>query len=67
MYKYIESYEMGFIEGINEAIKDSKNKKIKLLKNKLNIDVMAKLYDIGYMNGYNKYIKDNKLFYLNKK
>ncbi len=58
MYKYIKSYELGFIEGLKDALKDSN----KIFKKINELEVMSKLYDIGYINGYNKcinYLKKN--------
>lgn len=58
MYKYIKSYELGFIEGLKDALKDS----TKIFKKINELEVMSKLYDIGYINGYNKcinYLKKN--------
>ena len=56
MYKYIKSYELGFIEGVKDALKD-KNKKFKKINE---LEVMSKLYDIGYINGYVKCLKNTK-------
>ena len=47
MYKWIRAYELGFIEGIKEAM-NNKNKKFKKIDE---LEVMSKLYDIGYING----------------
>lgn len=56
MYKLIRAYELGFTEGIKEAI-NNKNKKFKKIDE---LEVMSKLYDIGYVNGYKKYLKLDK-------
>ncbi len=56
MYKYIKSYELGFIEGVKDALKDQ-NKKFKKINE---LEVMSKLYDIGYINGYVKCLKNTK-------
>lgn len=58
MYKYIKSYELGFIEGIKDALKD----KNKIFKKINELEVMSKLYDIGYIKGFKKcinYLKNN--------
>lgn len=58
MYKYIKAYELGFIEGIKDALKEE-NKKFKKINE---LDIMSKLYDVGYINGYIKcinYLKNN--------
>lgn len=58
MYKYIKSYELGYIEGIKDALKD----KNKIFKKINELEIMSKLYDMGYINGYNKcitYLKNN--------
>ena len=58
MYKYIKSYELGYIEGIKDALVDD-NKKFKKINE---LDIMSKLYDVGYIKGYIKcinYLKNN--------
>lgn len=58
MYKYIKSYELGYIEGIKDALKD----KNKIFKKINELEIMSKLYDMGYIKGYNKcitYLKNN--------
>ncbi len=57
MYKYIKSYNLGYNEGIRDAINDKKINKIKKFKKIDEKTIMAKLYDVGYINGYNKFIK----------
>ena len=62
MYKYIKAYELGFIEGIKDALKEE-NKKFKKINE---LDIMSKLYDVGYINGYIKcinYLKKQSLNY----
>ena len=58
MYKYIKAYELGFIEGIKDALKEE-NKTFKKINE---LDIMSKLYDVGYITGYMKcinYLKKN--------
>lgn len=58
MYKYIKAYELGFIEGIKDALK-KENKTFKKINE---LDIMSKLYDVGYITGYMKcinYLKNN--------
>lgn len=58
MYKYIKAYELGFIEGIKDALKEE-NKTLKKINE---LDIMSKLYDVGYITGYIKcinYLKNN--------
>ncbi len=58
MYRYIKSYELGFIEGIKDALKYEN----KIFKKINELEVMSKLYDIGYIDGFNKclnYLKNN--------
>ena len=58
MYKYIKAYELGFIEGIKDALKEE-NKTFKEINE---LDIMSKLYDVGYISGYIKcinYLKNN--------
>ncbi len=58
MYRYIKSYELGFIEGIKDALID----KDKIFKKISELEIMSKLYDIGYIDGYKKcinYLKKN--------
>ena len=58
MYKYIKAYELGFIEGIKDALKEE-NKTFKKINE---LDIMSKLYDVGYITGYMKcinYLKNN--------
>ena len=53
MYNYIKYYDMGYKEGMSEAIKDKLNstkRKFKIIKTK---DLKSQLYDIGYIDGYN--------------
>lgn len=52
MYKYIKAYELGFIEGIKDALK-KENKTFKKINE---LDIMSKLYDVGYIDGYIKCI-----------
>ena len=60
MYKYIKSYNLGYNEGVRNAINDRKKNKIKRFKKVDDKLIMAKLYDVGYINGYNKFIKRKK-------
>lgn len=58
MYKYIKAYDLGFIEGIKDALKEE-NKTFKKINE---LDIMSKLYDVGYITGYMKcinYLKNN--------
>lgn len=58
MYKYIKAYELGFIEGIKDALKEE-NKTFKKINE---LDIMSKLYDVGYISVYIKcinYLKNN--------
>lgn len=58
MYKYIKAYELGFIEGIKDALKEE-NKTFKKINE---LEIMSKLYDAGYITGYIKcinYLKNN--------
>jgi len=57
MYKYIKVYELGYIEGIKDSIRDIKTNKIKGFKNIDDKEILSKLYDIGYIKGYKKSIK----------
>ena len=56
MYKYIKAYELGFIEGIKDALKEE-NKTFKKINE---LDIMSKLYDVGYITGYIKCINYRK-------
>ena len=58
MYKYIKAYELGFIEGIKDALKEE-NKTFKKINE---LDIMSKLYDVCYISCYIKcinYLKNN--------
>jgi hypothetical protein len=59
MYKYIKSFELGFIEGIKDAFNNNyKYRKFKKIDDK---EIIYKLYDIGYIKGYKKIsLKKNK-------
>ena len=57
MYKLFKYYDLGYIDGINNAIKDKlvhKKANFKIIKTK---ELKAKLYDLGYIDGYNNTYK----------
>ncbi len=59
MYKYIKAFQMGYLEGIDDAVKNNyKERKFKKIDDK---EILSKLYDIGYIKGYKKItFKNNK-------
>ena len=58
MYKYIRIFEIGFLDGIKDAINSKhKNRNFKKINDK---EVLSKLYDIGYIKGYKKMTLKNK-------
>jgi len=58
VYKYIKIFEIGFLDGIKDAINNKlKTKKFKIINDK---EILSKLYDIGYIKGYKKITLKNK-------
>ncbi len=58
MYKYIKAYQIGYNQGIIEAVKDYNSNKKKVFKKLNDKNIRYKLYDAGFIDGYNKTYKN---------